>query len=103
MVSLTDVWIEEASEAEEDDYKQLNVRLRGGKSKKQIVMSLNPIDINHWIKTSLIDTGRATYLHTTYKDNHFIDENTKGTRKLQEYGHILLQRILSWNVGSFGR
>ena len=66
---LTDVWIEEASEIEEDDYKQLNVRLRGGKSKKQIVMSLNPIDINHWIKLKLINEDKVTYLHTTYKDN----------------------------------
>ncbi|WP_290776378.1 PBSX family phage terminase large subunit [Anaerofustis sp.] len=80
---LTDVWIEEASEAEESDYKQLNVRLRGGKSKKQIVMSLNPIDVNHWIKTSLIDKGKATYLHTTYKDNQFIDEQYK--KELESY------------------
>ena len=46
-------------------------------------MSLNPIDINHWIKTSLIDTGRATYLHTTYKDNHFIDDEYK--KELESY------------------
>lgn len=80
---LTDIWIEEASEAEEDDYKQLNIRLRGGKSKKQIVLSLNPIDINHWIKQKLIDTKKATYLHTTYKDNHFIDDEYK--RELESY------------------
>ncbi|RGD73824.1 PBSX family phage terminase large subunit [Anaerofustis stercorihominis] len=80
---LTDVWMEEASEDEENDYKQLNVRLRGGKSKKQIVMSLNPIDINHWIKQDLIDTGKATYLHTTYKDNRFIDDDYK--RELESY------------------
>lgn len=80
---LTDVWIEEASEAEEDDYKQLNIRLRGGKSKKQIVMSFNPIDVNHWIKQQLIDTGKATYLHTTYKDNQFIDEQYK--KELESY------------------
>lgn len=80
---LTDVWIEEASEIEEDDYKQLNVRLRGGKSKKQIVMSLNPIDINHWIKLKLINEDKATYLHTTYKDNRFIDEDYK--RELESY------------------
>lgn len=80
---LTDVWLEEASECEENDYKQVNIRLRGGKSKKQIVMSFNPIDINHWIKRTLIDTNKATYLHTTYKDNRFIDDEYKA--ELESY------------------
>lgn len=97
---LTDVWIEEASEAEEDDYKQLNVRLRGGKSKKQIVMSLNPIDINHWIKTSLIDTGKATYLHTTYKDNHFIDDEYK--KELESYKNTDIYYYNVYCLGMWG-
>lgn len=74
---LTDIWLEEASEIMEEDFNQLDIRLRGGSSKKQIVLSFNPIDINHWIKTSLIDTGRAVYLKTTYKDNRFLDEEYK--------------------------
>lgn len=69
---LTDVWIEEASECDENDIKQLNVRLRGGKIKKQIVMSFNPIDINHFLKKQYIDTKKATFVHTTYKDNKFL-------------------------------
>ena len=80
---LSDIWIEEASEVEEEDYKQLNVRLRGGNTKKQIVMTLNPININHWIKLRLLDRGKASYLHTTYKDNRFIDEDYK--RELESY------------------
>ncbi|WP_294468923.1 PBSX family phage terminase large subunit [uncultured Anaerofustis sp.] len=80
---LSDIWIEEASEVEEEDYKQLNVRLRGGNTKKQIVMTLNPININHWIKLRLLDRGKAAYLHTTYKDNRFIDEDYK--RELESY------------------
>lgn len=72
---LTDIWIEEASECEESDINQLNVRLRGGKTKKQIVMSFNPIDINHWLKKKYIDTNKATFLRTTYKDNKFLSED----------------------------
>ena len=73
---LTDVWIEEASEIAEDDFKQLNVRLRGGKSDKQIVITFNPIDVNHWLKKRFFDKteAKATVLHTTYKDNRFIDD-----------------------------
>ena len=33
---LTDIWVEEATECQEEAVNQLKVRLRGGKSKKQI-------------------------------------------------------------------
>ena len=42
---LTDIWVEEATECQEADINQLKVRLRGGKSKKQMVLSFNPINI----------------------------------------------------------
>jgi phage terminase large subunit len=50
---LTDIWVEEATETQEADINQLKVRLRGGKTKKQIVLSFNPVNINHWIKKHL--------------------------------------------------
>lgn len=82
---LTDVWIEEASEVQESDFKQLDVRLRGKGSKKQIVISFNPIDINHWLKKNLIDkkTSNIVVCHSTYKDNDFLDEDYK--RLLESY------------------
>lgn len=72
---LTDVWVEEASEIEEADFKQLDIRLRGEGSKKQITISFNPIDVNHWLKKRFFDDkpGNAEILHTTYKDNKFLD------------------------------
>ena len=74
---LTDVWVEEASETLESDINQLNVRLRGGTTKKQMILSFNPVDINHWIKKRFIDSKQATVLHTTYKDNNFLSEEDK--------------------------
>ena len=71
---LTDIWIEEATETQEADINQLKVRLRGGKSKKQIVLSFNPINIQHWIKAHFIDSGLATVCFSTYKDNKFLTE-----------------------------
>ena len=76
---LTDVWIEEATETLEEDINQLKVRLRGGKSKKQMVLSFNPVNINHWIKKHFIDSGLATVCHSTYKDNKFLTEDDKQT------------------------
>lgn len=74
---LTDIWVEEATETLEKDINQLKVRLRGGKSKKQMVLSFNPINISHWIKAHFIDSGLATICHSTYKDNKFLTEEDK--------------------------
>lgn len=76
---LTDVWCEEATEMQESDINQLKVRLRGGSSDKQMVLSFNPVNINHWIKKHFIDSGLATVCHSTYKDNKFLTDEDKKT------------------------
>ena len=82
---LTDVWCEEASEILEADFNQLDVRLRGIGTKKQIVISFNPIDINHWLKKRFVDVKSDDIVvhHSTYKDNKFLDEDYK--RLLESY------------------
>lgn len=75
---LTDIWVEEASEVQERDFNQLDVRLRGGSSKKQIVVSFNPIYISHWLKKFMDShTENITIHHSTYLDNRFIDDDYK--------------------------
>ena len=81
---LTHIWCEEATEMNEADINQLKVRLRGGKSKKQIVLSFNPINIQHWIKGHFIDSGLATVCFSTYKDNKFLtDDDRKALEDLK--------------------
>lgn len=81
---LTDIWIEEATECQEADVNQLKVRLRGGKSKKQMVLSFNPINIQHWIKKHFIDSKLATVCFSTYKDNKFLtDDDRKALEDLR--------------------
>jgi phage terminase large subunit len=81
---LTDIWVEEATETQEADINQLKVRLRGGKSKKQMVLSFNPINIQHWIKGHFIDSGLATVCFSTYKDNKFLtDDDRKALEDLK--------------------
>lgn len=74
---LTEIWCEEATEMAEADINQLKVRLRGGKSKKQMILSFNPINIQHWIKRHFIDSGLATVCFSTYKDNKFLTDADK--------------------------
>lgn len=82
---LTHIWVEESTETQEADINQLKVRLRGGKSKKQIVLSFNPVNIQHWIKKHFIDSGLATVCWTTYKDNKFLtDDDRKALEDLKD-------------------
>ena len=81
---LTDIWVEEATECQEADINQLKVRLRGGKTNKQMVLSFNPINIQHWIKKHFIDSKLATVCFSTYKDNKFLtDADRKALEDLQ--------------------
>jgi len=74
---ITDIIIEEASELEITDYRQLNIRMRGrSKYDKQMFLMFNPIHIGHWLKVEFFDNRKvdATVLETTYKDNRFLDD-----------------------------
>ena len=73
---LTEVWIEEATEALEESLNQLDFRLRGGNTKKQTVLSFNPISVNHWLKRRFFDkkSPKVKVLKTTYKDNKFLSK-----------------------------
>ena len=82
---LTDIWVEEATECQEADINQLKVRLRGGKTKKQMCLSFNPINIQHWIKKHFIDSRLATVCFSTYKDNKFLtDDDRKALEDLKQ-------------------
>jgi phage terminase large subunit len=77
ITNITSVWIEEATELDEGDLTQLDLRLRGiSPYYKQIMISFNPISETHFLKKRFFDIGQddAMTLKTTYLDNKFIDE-----------------------------
>jgi len=77
---VTSIWVEEATELTQEDFEQLDLRLRGDHGcLKQIILTFNPISEQHWIKKIFFDDpiqGVFT-LHTTYLDNVFIDDEYK--------------------------
>lgn len=87
--AITDIWIEEATESEESDIKQLVRRQRGGDLSvpKRLTLSFNPIFKAHWIYKSYFtavqwETDQAKYhsndltiLKTTYKNNQFLGQD----------------------------
>lgn len=75
--NITGIWIEEASEISEADFNQLDIRLRGETAYyKQIIITFNPVSIQHWLKKRFFDTvdPRCRTSETTYKDNRFLDD-----------------------------
>lgn len=86
--SITDIWIEEATETDRDDIKQLIKRQRGGSEDvpKRLTMSFNPILQTSWIyidyfsKVAWADDqtkhsdSRLSIVKTTYKDNKFLTQ-----------------------------
>ena len=70
---ITSVWIEEATEIDAQDFRQIDLRLRGKtQNYKQIILSFNPVDANHWLNTTALKN--SIKLRTTFRDNKFIDE-----------------------------
>jgi phage terminase large subunit len=81
---LTDIWIEEATETERDDVKQLSKRLRGrSEYPKRITMTFNPILQIHWIYEEHFQNWQdgiwqfqddnLLILKTIYKHNSFLE------------------------------
>lgn len=83
--NITGIWIEEASEIEDTDFRQLDIRLRGkSNTYKQIIFSLNPVYHGHWILQEFVGPNwtaakeNTTVHHSTFKDNRFLDDEQKG-------------------------
>lgn len=77
IVGITSMWIEEASELTPEDFRQLDIRMRGQTANyKQIMLTFNPISISHWLKDEFFSgepKPETTTLKTTYRDNRFLD------------------------------
>jgi phage terminase large subunit len=77
---VTSIWIEEATELLQEDFEQLDLRLRGEHGVlKQITLTFNPISDQHWLKRIFFDDPMSNVftLKTTYLDNQFIDKEYK--------------------------
>ncbi len=76
---ITSGWVEESSELSLDDFTQLDLRIRGSDLENYVqwILSFNPISSMHWLKTRFFDNKDelAKILHTTYKDNRYLDDN----------------------------
>jgi len=104
IVGITDVWVEEASEITEEDFNQLDLRLRGKTPfPKQITLTFNPISALSWLKKRFFDISdpNVSTLKTTYKDNRFLDDEyievLEGLER-KDYTYYQIYTLGNWGV-----
>lgn len=122
---IQEILMEEGSQFTEDDYDQFNIRLRGKlpedfviktksvniQMRKRIVIILNPINVNHWIKRKyqIADDGKgraysknklATILKTTYKDNKFLEPDD--IKRIEIYKDTSPYFWMVYGLGNWG-
>ena len=105
------IWIEEASEITEDDFNQLDMRLRGDSLiPKHFIISFNPIDIDSWLKSRFfdvpIDPTTGFICQTTYHDNRFlsdIDKQIIESYKDKDYDFYKVYALNEWGSRSSNR
>lgn len=109
---ITDIWIEEATQTEQNDIKELIRRQRGGDeaTPKRLTMTFNPIYKTHWLYLEYF--GRIAWsddqtVHsapelliqkTTYKDNRFLTTSDRADleNETDEYYHSV------YTLGNWG-
>ncbi|NLL63980.1 MAG: PBSX family phage terminase large subunit [Ruminococcaceae bacterium] len=89
ITGITGVWVEEASELEARDLRQLNLRLRGWTPYyKQFLLTFNPVSFSNYLRQEFFTVARedTTTHNSTYKDNKFIDAEYK--QQLESYAEL---------------
>ena len=79
---ITDIFCEEVTELEEEDFDQLHLRLRNKKKKNnQVLSAFNPVSKASWVykryfsDEATYDKGKTMILQTTYRDNKFLPQD----------------------------
>lgn len=99
------ILLEEANEFTWDDYLVLLTRLRGkvhpGATRNQIRLNLNPSDAQGWIPKNLPTLPDVQFIHSTYRDNPFLDAHYVGILeglKAIDYNHYRIYALGEWGV-----
>jgi len=73
------MFMEEADAFTLNDFRQLNLRMRGKGKLHQMYVAFNPVDKNSWLHDEFVinQADTTTLHHSTYHDNPWIDEDYK--------------------------
>ena len=105
IADITDIWIEEATELNYDDFTQLDLRLRALVDNLQLYCSFNPTSKENWVfkkwfaPDAVYDAEQTMILKTTYKNNKFLPEAY--IKALEEKIHTNPQYYKVYALGEF--
>lgn len=100
---ITGMWIEEATELIVEEFRQLDIRMRGKtRHYKQMILSFNPVSITHWLKAEFFDQAKedCTTHESTYLDNRFLPEEDK--KVLEDFRHTDEYYYQVYTLGQWG-
>ena len=101
------IWIEEATELDEEDIDILDDRLRGELENQnlfyQMTFTFNPISASHWLKARYFDKpSKHVFTHkSTFLDNEFIDEAYRERmerRKIEDPDGYKVYGLGEWGI-----
>lgn len=85
-------WLNEANEFSYDDFFQLNIR-----TSERVFFDYNPSDEYHWIYDKILTRPDHDFIHSTYKDNPFLEESL-----VQEIESLKEQDENLWKIYGLG-
>lgn len=108
IVGLTDAWLEEATEFTQNDFNQVDLRIRERVNASQIILSFNPVSKANWCflqffkEDPTLDAFRAgcNIVHTNYLDNKFLPDEYIKSLLLLETTNPVFYKIYA--LGEFG-
>jgi len=101
-----EIFVEEASEFDLADYRQLKLRLSSptyGSFRNRMFLSFNPQDENSWLKTDVIDNSSEDLIEivSNYRMNPFLSDDYRRTIEALKYQDYNYWRIFS--EGEWGK
>ena len=110
LLSLNDIstiWIEEAYEVEKHKVEQLNLRMRGAADNQQLLLSWNPISKQSWLYDFTVENPpeNSVFIHSTYKDNPFLNAEYIATLDEMETRNPAKYRVYGrgeWGIDTDG-
>lgn len=108
IAGITDAWMEEATEFTQDDFNQVDLRIREQVDNSQIILSFNPVSKANWCYFNFFKPNeeleefrsQCTIVQTTYKDNKFLPNNYIKTLQMMMATNPVYYKIYA--LGEFG-
>lgn len=111
ITGLTDAWLEEATEFNQEDFNQIDLRIRHPEAKgQQIILSFNPVSKVNWCyklffkeaaDAAMTDfRAQCKILHTNYLDNKFLPQSYIDSLLLLKATNLDYYKIYA--LGEFG-